>query len=260
MQGVSRPRLIGLLDNLALVALLAGIAIHLAGGFEIDIGDVTLSARREGRPLFVALVALALRLLLDRTTPPPAAWRTFLNRMYDPLADEPRASWSVSWNVHGLALAGFCAFGLVLLWSQISRLDAIPEIGDPLFSVWRVSWVYRQLLGDPRDLFDANIFYPQPADVHLLRLDAPAGADGDALARGGSPSRCRHERHPRAQLRGDGVHDVSPGRPAHPIVACRLHLRPDLRLLSVPVRPLPPLRVVDDVLPAARAPRSAPLL
>ena len=162
MHGVSRPRLIGLLDNLALVALLAGIAIHLAGGFEIDIGDVTLSARREGRPLFVAFVALALRLFLDRTTLPPAAWRRFLNRTYDPLADEPRASWSVSWKVHGRAVAGFSAFGLVLLWSQISRLDAIPEIGDPLFSVWRVSWVYRQLLGDPRDLFDANIFYPQP--------------------------------------------------------------------------------------------------
>ena len=162
MQEVSRPRLVGLLDNLALVAFLAGIAIHVAGGFAIEIGGVTLSARRQERPLLVALVALALRLLVDRTTPPPAAWRTFLNRTYDPLADEPRASWSVSWREHGLALAAFCAFGLVLLWSQISRLDGIPDIGDPLFSVWRVSWVYRQLLGDPRDLFDANIFYPRP--------------------------------------------------------------------------------------------------
>jgi hypothetical protein len=35
------------------------------------------------------------------------------------------------------------------------------EIGDPLLSTWRLSWVAHQLPGDPRHLFDGNIFYPE---------------------------------------------------------------------------------------------------
>lgn len=163
MPGVSRPRVAALLDYLALLAFLAFVAIHLTGGFAIEIGGVEVSARRPERPMFVALAALALRLLLDRTTAPPAPWRKLWHRIYHPIADQPREPWSIArWPEHGLALAGFCGFGLILLWAQVSRLDAIPEFGDPLFSVWRVSWVYRQLLGDPRGLFDANIFHPQP--------------------------------------------------------------------------------------------------
>jgi hypothetical protein len=149
------------LDYLALLAFLAFIAIRATGGFTIELGGVELSARTQERALFVAVLALALRLLLDRTTPPPAAWRRLRNRLYDPRADESGPSGPVlRWPEYGLALAGFFAFGLVLLWFQISRLDAVPDFGDPLFSVWRLSWVYRQLLGDPRNLFDANIFHP----------------------------------------------------------------------------------------------------
>ena len=37
-------------------------------------------------------------------------------------------------------------------------MDLVPDLGDPLFPIWRIGWVYRQLLGDPRPLFDANIF------------------------------------------------------------------------------------------------------
>jgi hypothetical protein len=52
-------------------------------------------------------------------------------------------------------------------------------LGDPLFSIWRIGWVYRQLLGDPRALFDANIFYPAPltfAYSDAMLLPAPAAA------------------------------------------------------------------------------------
>ena len=67
------------------------------------------------------------------------------------------------WTRYGASARSASApFGTVLLWAQVSRLDSIPEFGDPLFSVWRVSWVYRQLVGDPRNLFDANIFHPHP--------------------------------------------------------------------------------------------------
>jgi hypothetical protein len=39
---------------------------------------------------------------------------------------------------------------------------SLPDLGDPLFSIWRMGWIYRQILGDPRPLSDANIFHPEP--------------------------------------------------------------------------------------------------
>ena len=157
------------------------------------------------------------------------------NRTYDPLADEPPRV------LAGFAMVGAraCSGGLlrvcalVLLWSQISRLDAHSRhrrsalfglacvVGLPPAARRSAGSVRRQHLSSAA------------ADAHLLRLDAPSGADGDAVARGGSPSGRRHEHHPRAQLRGFGVHDVSAGRPAHRIVVVRLHFRPDLRVLSL---------------------------
>jgi hypothetical protein len=41
-------------------------------------------------------------------------------------------------------------------------MDSVPDLGDPLFSMWRMGWVFHKLGGDPRPLFDANIFYPEP--------------------------------------------------------------------------------------------------
>ncbi len=60
-----------------------------------------------------------------------------------------------------IALGGLCAFAALILYPQLVRMHAVPDLGDPLFSIWRIGWVYRQLLGDPRPLFDANIFYPE---------------------------------------------------------------------------------------------------
>src|SRR5262249_43383313 len=42
---------------------------------------------------------------------------------------------------------------------------AVPDRGDPLFSIWRMAWVRHQLSTDPRHLFDANIFYPLRATL-----------------------------------------------------------------------------------------------
>ena len=50
----------------------------------------------------------------------------------------------------------------VLLFPQLRHMDSVPDFGDPLLSMWRAGWVLQQLRGDPRGLFDANIFYPEP--------------------------------------------------------------------------------------------------
>ena len=48
-----------------------------------------------------------------------------------------------------------------LTWPQIERLDSVPDVGDPLFSIWRIAWVNHQIVRDPLHLFDANSFYPE---------------------------------------------------------------------------------------------------
>ena len=50
------------------------------------------------------------------------------------------------------------AFGT---WPQIRYFHSVPDLGDPLFSTWRLAWVAHQLPRAPWSLFDANIFYPE---------------------------------------------------------------------------------------------------
>ena len=51
-------------------------------------------------------------------------------------------------------------FAAVLLFPQLQRMDSVPDLGDPLFSIWRFGWVYHKLGGDPRPLFSPNVFHP----------------------------------------------------------------------------------------------------
>src|SRR6476660_5007372 len=40
-------------------------------------------------------------------------------------------------------------------------MNAVPDLGDPLFSIWRISWVDHRIWTHPTTLFDTNIFYPE---------------------------------------------------------------------------------------------------
>lgn len=60
------------------------------------------------------------------------------------------------------ALAALVVGTLAALQQQTGDLYAVPDRGDPLFSMWRMAWVRHQLIADPRHLFDANIFHPLP--------------------------------------------------------------------------------------------------
>ncbi len=62
-------------------------------------------------------------------------------------------------------LAGVCALltalTVILTWPQALYLNShTAQHYDPLFSIWRLSWVAHALPNDPAHLFDANIFYP----------------------------------------------------------------------------------------------------
>jgi hypothetical protein len=60
-------------------------------------------------------------------------------------------------------LLGFTALAIAFTWpvGELWR-PVLVHHHDPLFSVWRLAWIAHQLPRDPRNLFDANIFYPEP--------------------------------------------------------------------------------------------------
>jgi hypothetical protein len=57
-------------------------------------------------------------------------------------------------------VCGFVALVAAVTWPQMARLDQVPDLGDPLFSIWRIAWVNHQIWRHPFALFDTNIFYP----------------------------------------------------------------------------------------------------
>ncbi len=59
------------------------------------------------------------------------------------------------------AVALLTVLTVIIPWPVALHLGTqVPGHDDPLFSIWRLAWVAHALPHDPRDLFDANIFYP----------------------------------------------------------------------------------------------------
>ena len=162
---MSRTRLLKTLDSLALAGLLAGILIVLAGGLSVRFNDIRLTARTPHRAFIGFAAVLLVRLALDRRTGPWGAregwWRRTRDGFDDPHADAltplPRGA---AFSRRLKAAVGIIALSGVLLHGQLTRMDSVPDLGDPLFSIWRLAWVCHQLQGASGALFDANIFYP----------------------------------------------------------------------------------------------------
>jgi hypothetical protein len=87
-----------------------------------------------------------------------------------------------------VAALGLGAAVILLLHQQVRHLDYVPDLGDPLFSIWRVGWVNHQLLNAPRHLFDTNIFYPERLTLTFSDpIVLPALTAAPALALGLHP-------------------------------------------------------------------------
>ena len=145
--------------------------------------------------------------------------------------------------------------------TQLAQMGGVPDLGDPLFSMWRMGWVFHQLGGDPRPLFDANIFHPEPltftySDSMLLpaAIGAPLLAIGPAARR--SPTTCLFLSG--FLLSGIATYVLIEGLLGSPRGGVRRRVA--LRVLSVPLRALQPSRAADDLLDAAGAAGAASLL
>jgi hypothetical protein len=162
---VPRSRISLLLDWLALLLAVACVTIALTGGGVFRVAGARITARSPDRAALAMAAVIALRVALDRRTRPLPGAGAFLarvrDRVYLPTLDDPAPlDPSTRWKRRGLATLGLCAFASVLLAAQLLRMDSVPDLGDPLFSIWRSGWVVHKLQGDPRPLFSPNIFYP----------------------------------------------------------------------------------------------------
>ncbi len=157
-----RARLPFALDVAALVVGLAAVLMGWTGGFYTEIGGLRISARANERPLILFVLIVLVRWWKWPRVPAFGIERERRNRFYKPESDREPLSARRSWGSFGLAALGTSLFGATLLHRQLQRMDAVPDLGDPLFSIWRMGWLHQQLRGDPRPLFDANIYYPSP--------------------------------------------------------------------------------------------------
>jgi hypothetical protein len=165
-----RRRVAITLDWLALILALTAVTTAWTGGFYTEIGGVRVSMRDPARALLLAAIVFALRWFSSSGIVPFGVererWQRWRARLYQPSADpvDPPVR---DWRARAFGIAGILLFGSVLLHRQLDRMDAVPDLGDPLFSIWRMGWLFHKLQGDPRPLFDGNIFYPAPLTLTL---------------------------------------------------------------------------------------------
>jgi hypothetical protein len=162
------PLWVTLADVLALSLVALAFAVALTTGIRTTIAGIFISVTSPIRPLVFAAVVAAIRHAafrgprLDRRL---AATRwvegTPLTRDPDMLPPNDRHARSP---ITGLEIAVVTTVMViltaVLTYPQIRHLDGVSDLGDPVFSIWRLAWIAHQLPRDPLHLFDANIFYP----------------------------------------------------------------------------------------------------
>jgi len=191
---VSRLRLVLILDWLILALAVLAVVIDTTGGFSTQFAGLRISARQTDRAVLAALAVWLVRWRVGQGVRPlngRLAWIGPLrDRLFDRDADpEPPLVPRPGRLRHLLfATLGLLAIGAVLMHTQLAQMNGVPDLGDPLFSMWRMGWVFQQIGGDPRPLFDANIFHPEPltftySDSMLL----PAAIGAPLLAIGLSP-------------------------------------------------------------------------
>ena len=172
----------------ALVALAVGIGLY--GGFILEFSDLRLSFRTPSRTLQWLVLVVGARVWLDRRTGPfgirrAPGRRPLLQPGSDPFHLEATAG---TGRRTALAAVGIGGALVVLLHDQFLQPYSVPDLGDPLFSIWRIGWVLHQLAVDPLRLFDANIFYPERLTLTFSDpMILPALAAAPMLAAGVHP-------------------------------------------------------------------------
>jgi hypothetical protein len=154
------------LDALIVAFAIGTMVVFEAHGESIRIGGLIITTETKWRPVVWLVGLLLLRVIVSRSGPfarPLAAYSRWCGF-------NERASAAALSKTPGcreiviVTLALTAAVG-VTLHEQFADLYSVPDLGDPLFSMWRIAWVAHQIVKNPSRLFDANIFYPEPGTL-----------------------------------------------------------------------------------------------
>jgi len=168
MPAPRRWRVVGL-DTLAVALLLLTAAIFRTGGFVFYVAGIRVSLGSTHRTLLALFIVCVLRFRVAPRMGPFDRWTANWQRLLDSTLREPIvvARSPGAFRRGALAAVGIAAALAVLLHGQLLHLDSVPDLGDPLFSIWRVAWVAHQIVRDPMHLLDGNIFYPERLTLTL---------------------------------------------------------------------------------------------
>jgi hypothetical protein len=163
MKHVPRPssfaRWVPLADAITLALLALAAAIVVTGGLRARVWGVTISLTGAWRPALCAALIAAVRHAMWRDD---SLWLR-LRRLFGPLGDpylERHANARLTPRELAVVTALMTACTLVMTYPQVCQLDSVRDLGDPLFSLWRLAWVAHQIVRDPLNLFDANVYHP----------------------------------------------------------------------------------------------------
>jgi hypothetical protein len=154
---IARRSVVVGLDTLAIGLAILSAVILRAGGIVIQAGWIHISLRTPVRTILWLGAVFVARLAIDRRTGPFGLSAT--QRDDDPLFPAAPAG---LWRRTAIAAIGIGLALALLMHDQVGHLYSVPDLGDPVFSVWRIGWVTHQIAANPMHLFDANIFYPEP--------------------------------------------------------------------------------------------------
>jgi hypothetical protein len=177
----SRPTTIRVLDWLIVVAALVTLVVRFTGGLlRRAVGAAACRcAGSSGRCSSPSRPhpAEALARSRHRVSGHPGQAGTSL--VARDVATRRRPRWRASLPPSRIQTAagaiGLIIVGLGMYWVQLGHMESVPDLGDPLFSMWRMGWVAHSTLRAIRaPFFDANIYYPTPLDADFLGFDAVA--------------------------------------------------------------------------------------
>jgi hypothetical protein len=160
-------------DAVAALFVAVGILLLATGGGVFWIGDYRISAHSPSRPLAIGFIIAGIRYWFVRQPLP------LVTRVVGALSRRAKAESPLPFEEYQLfgrpgvgfrARAGellvligaFSMLMAIATWPQVAQPYAVSDMGDPIFSIWRLMWIVHEVPRDPLNLFNANQFYPEP--------------------------------------------------------------------------------------------------